>query len=92
MPSFSTILAYAAFAGAVASFLAGAVLYARAFPGDSVLGRLSIAVWPFAIARARRVGGEPAANVNKALVALMACLLVGVAAFSASTNLHRFAK
>ena len=46
----------------------------------------------FAIGRIRRAGGEPAAQVNKALVAFIACLLVGVAAFSASTNLHRFAK
>ena len=51
--------------------------------------------WPFAIAgrialaRVRRAGER---HVNKALVAFIACLLVGVAAFSASTNLHRFAK
>ena len=88
----STILAYAGFAGALASFIAGAVLYARAFPNDSLLGRLSIVAWPFAIARARRVGGEPASRVNKALVAFIACMLVGFAAFSASANLHRFAK
>jgi hypothetical protein len=88
----ATAIAILAAAGAVASFIAGAVLYARAFPNDNLLGRLSIVVWPFAIARARRLGGEPAANVNKALVAFIACMLVGTAAFSASTNLHRFAR
>jgi hypothetical protein len=92
MQTVSTLLVYLASIGAVASFIAGAVLYARALPNDSLLGRLSIVVWPFAIARARKVGGEPAAKVNKALVAFIACLLVVTAAFSASTNLHRFAK
>jgi hypothetical protein len=86
MQSVSTILVYLALLGAVASFIAGAVYAARAGAGA-----LSI-VWPFAIGRIRRAGGEPAAQVNKALVAFIACLLVGAAAFSASTNLHRFAK
>ena len=86
MPSFSTMLAYLAFAGAIASWIAGAVFCARA--GAPWLA----IVWPFAIGRIRAAGGEPAAQVNKALVAFIACMLVGVAAFSASTNLHRFAK
>jgi hypothetical protein len=84
--SFSSVLAMLALAGALASFLAGAVYAARAGAGA-----LSI-VWPLAIGRIRRAGGEPARQVNKALVAFIACLLVGAAAFSASTNLHRFAK
>ena len=82
----STILVYLALAGAVASFVAGAVYSARAGAGW-----LSIA-WPFALPRIRAAGGEPAAQVNKALVAFIACVLVGVAAYSASANLHRFAK
>jgi hypothetical protein len=73
-------------AGAIASFIAGAVYASRAGAGW-----LTIA-WPFAVGRIRSAGGEPAAHVNKALVALIACLLVGFAAFSASANLHRFAK
>ena len=86
MPGFASILACAAFAGAIASWVAGAVFCARAgAPGLAI-------VWPFAIGRIRRAGGEPAAQINKALVAFIACMLVGVAAFSASTNLHRFAK
>ena len=43
-------------------------------------------------ARVTSAGEGPASRVNKALVAFIACMLVGVAAFSASTNLHRFAK
>ena len=86
MATVASILLYLAVAGAIASFIAGAIYAARAGAGW-----LAIA-WPFAIGRIRSAGGEPAAQVNKALVALIACLLVGFAAFSASANLHRFAK
>ena len=86
MATVSTILVYLAVIGAVVSFIAGAIYSARAG-----VGALAI-VWPFAVGRIRRAGGEPAAKVNKALVAFIACLLVGAAAFSAATNLHRFAK
>jgi hypothetical protein len=83
----STILAYLAFAGAVASWIAGAAFCAR-----TGAGWLSVLAWPFAMGRIRAQGGQSAAQVNKALVAFLACILVGVAAFSASVNLHRFAK
>jgi hypothetical protein len=86
MAAVSTILVYLAAIGAIVSFIAGAVYSARAGAGVLAL------VWPFALGRIRRAGGEPAARVNKALVAFIACLLVGAAAFSAATNLHRFAK
>ena len=95
MQSISTILAYLAFAGAVASWIAGAVFSARtlaAMPGNRGMMFLAPIAWPFAIARVKSAGEEPAANVNKALVAFIACMLIGVAAFSASANLHRFAK
>jgi hypothetical protein len=82
----ATVLVYLAFAGAVASWIAGTVFAARAGAG------LVSVVWPLAIGRIRAAGGEPAAQVNKAMVAFVACLLVGFAAFSASANLHRFAK
>jgi hypothetical protein len=82
----STILVYLALAGAIASFVAGAIYSARAGAGW-----LAIA-WPFALPRIRAAGGEPATQVNKALVAFIACVLIGVAAYSASANLHRFAK
>ena len=83
----STILAYLAFAGAIASWIAGAIFCARAGAGP-----FGVIFWPFAMGRIRAAGGEPAALVNKALVAFIACMLVGIAAYSASANLHRFAK
>ncbi len=87
MWDFPTILAYLAFAGAIASWIAGAVFCARAGAGW-----IAFIAWPFAIARIRAAGGDAAVQVNKALVAFIACMLIGVAAFSASANLHRFAK
>ena len=95
MPSFATMLAYLAFAGAVASWIAGAVFSAQtlaAMPGNRGMMLLAPIAWPLSIARVKSAGEGPAARVNKALVAFIACMLVGVAAFSASANLHRFAK
>jgi hypothetical protein len=95
MPSFATILAYLAFAGAIASWIAGAAFCARtlaAMPGNRGMVLLAPIAWPLAISRVKSAGEEPASRVNKALVAFIACMLVGVAAFSASANLHRFAK
>ena len=87
MPGPATMLATLAFAGALASWIAGAIFCARTGAAWPL-----VVAWPFALGRIRRAGGAPAAQVNKALVAFIACMLVGVAAFSASTNLHRFAK
>jgi hypothetical protein len=84
---FPAILAYLAFVGAIASWIAGAVFTARAGAGA-----LAVIAWPFALGRVRAAGGEPATLVNKALVAFIACMLVGIAAYSASANLYRFAK
>ena len=95
MQSVSTILVYLAAIGAIASWVAGAVLSARtlaAMPGNRGMMWLAPIAWPFALARVKDAGPGPAAQVNKALVAFIACLLVGAAAFSASANLHRFAK
>src|SRR5262249_4162592 len=55
MAAVSTILVYLALIGAIVSFIAGAVYAARAGAGA-----LSV-VWPLAIGRIRRAGGEPAA-------------------------------
>ena len=95
MQSAATVIAYLAFAGAVASWFAGVVFFVRtlsAISGDRRLLWLAVVAWPFAVSRIRGAGAADAANVNKALVAFMACILVGVAAFAASANLHRFAK
>ena len=87
MEGVSTALVYLALAGAILSWIAGAVFSAR-----TGAGWLSVIAWPLAIGRIRSAGGEPAAHVNKAMVAFVACMLVFLAAFSASANLHRFAK
>jgi len=95
MPTVATIVVYLAFAGAVASWVAGAVFFVltlRELSGDRRLMWLAIVAWPFATSQVRGTGAVYAQNVNKALVAFMVCLLVGFAAFAASTNLHRFAK
>ena len=95
MQSVSTILVYLAFAGAVVSWVAGAFLSARTLagmPGNRGMMMLTPIAWPFALSRVKSAGAAPAALVNKALVAFIACMLVGTAAFAASANLHRFAK
>ena len=95
MQSVATVIAYLAFAGAVASWVVGLVFFVRtlsAISGDRRLIWLAVVAWPFAVSRLRGAAAADAANVNKALVAFMACILVGVAAFAAAINLHRFAK
>ena len=95
MQSVATVLAYLAFAGAIASWIAGVVFFVRTLSAISGDRRLMwLAVSP---GRSRCRGSGARApptprNVNKALVAFIACMLVGVAAFAASANLHRFAK
>jgi len=92
---FSTVLVYLAFAGALASWIAGAVFYARTLRtigNDRGSDWLAVIAWPFATARIKSAGAEPAARVNKALVAVIACLMIAFAAFSVSANLHRVAK
>jgi hypothetical protein len=86
-----------AIAGAVASFAVGAVYYARALAAVDDARRaplrwLTVAVWPFATKRIATASQESASVVNKALVALFACVLLGAATISYSTNLNRFAK
>jgi hypothetical protein len=90
-----TVLAYLAFAGALASFVAGAVFYARTLrtlSADGSADWLAVAAWPLALSRIKGAGAEPAARVNKSLVAFFACLMIAFAAFSVSANLHRVAK
>ncbi|MBV9418366.1 MAG: hypothetical protein JO348_01210 [Alphaproteobacteria bacterium] len=95
MPSIATILAFLGFAGALASWIAGAVFCARALHaqgGSRMLTLLAPIVWPLALSRVRRAGEAASVQMNKALVAFIACMLVGTAAFAASANLSRFTK
>ena len=95
MQTGSTILVYLAIAGAAASWIAGVVFFIktlRAISGDRHLLWLAVVAWPFATSRLKGAPAQDAANVNKALVAFIACLMIAAAAFSVSTNLHRYAK
>jgi len=89
------MLAVLGFVGALASWIAGAVFCVRALAaqGDNrALLLLAPFAWPLALTRVKRAGEAAAAPVNKALVAFIACMLLGMAAFAASANLSRFAK
>ena len=94
MATFATLITVLALAGAIASWIVGAVFYARtlAVIGDSGTRWLAVVAWPFATARIKGAAAEHAARVNKALVAFIACLMIAAAAWSAATNLHRLAR
>jgi hypothetical protein len=95
MTTFATVLALLAIAGAIASWIAGAVFCARILAPTGRRGAaawLAVAVWPLAFGRLRDQSPERAADMNKALVAFIACALVAAAAGAAATNLHRISK
>jgi hypothetical protein len=94
MSHVATAVTVLALAGAVASWVAGAVFYARTLAAidDGRTRWLAVVAWPFATARIKGAAAEHAARVNKALVAFIACLMIAAAAWSAATNLHRFAR
>ena len=86
-----------ALAGALASWIVGAIYYARSLrtlerAGGPAFAWLAIAVWPFATKRIATASAETASVVNKALVALLVCVTLGAATISYSTNLNRIAK
>jgi hypothetical protein len=93
MGQFAAIVAFLALAGAIASWIAGAWLYAAIVrdladrPG--ALNWLAVAGWPFAMGRLRGAAPPRTAQVHKALIAFFACLTVAVAATSVATNLAR---
>ena len=93
----ASIVAVFAVAGAIASWIAGAWFYVRTMRALAA-GReqahtswLAVIGWPFAIARLKGTA-ESDANVNKALVAFLACLMVAAAATSVATNLARVSR
>jgi hypothetical protein len=90
MASIATIIAVLAAAGALASWIAGGVFYARALRERGEAGGLTAIAWPFVLARVR--GSAGAGQVNKALVAFLTCAMIGAAATSVATNLHRMSK
>ena len=97
MSQFAAIVAYLALAGAIASWIAGAWFYAvtlRALVGErrSRTHWLAVAGWPFALGRLKGAASADASQVNKALVAFIACLMVAAAATSVATNLARVSR
>ena len=97
MVVFASIVAGLAFAGALACWIAGAWFYARtlrtlAEAKDTRLPWVAIVAWPFATGRLKGAAASHAAKVNKALVAVLACLMVAAAATSVATNLARLSR
>jgi hypothetical protein len=86
-----------ALAGALASWIVGAVYYARSLrtlspPEEPAFAWLAIVAWPFATRQIAAASTETASVVNKALVALLVCLTLGAATISLSTNLNRVSR
>jgi hypothetical protein len=94
MATLATLVTFAALAGALASWIAGAVFYARTLAAlnDGRTRWLAVVAWPFATSRIKGAAAEHAARVNKALVAFVACLMIAAAAWSAAANLQRLAR
>ena len=94
MAAVATVIAFLAIAGAVVSWIAGAIFHARAAAEarPSLASLAGAALWPFAATQRAHASAADAARLNKALVAVIACVMVAVAATSAATNLHRLTK
>lgn len=95
MAQVAFIVAGLALAGAVASWIAGAVFYVRtlrAISQDQPQGGLMARAmfnWMFTAGRLQGTAGADASTVNKALVAFLVCLVVAISAISVGTNLAR---
>jgi hypothetical protein len=82
-------------AGAVASWIVGAVFYVktlRAISQDPQQRRLmprAIFAWLFTVGRLQGQASVHASIVNKAVVAFLACVIVAATAISLATNLAR---
>ncbi len=86
-----------ALAGALASWVVGAVFYFRclsAIGGEdrNWLRLKAVIAWPFTLSKLRGTAADHAAIVNKAIVAFFVCLTVAVATISLSTNYARISK
>jgi hypothetical protein len=93
MSSVAAVLTGIALAGALASWIAGAVLFARTLTAsDHATPWAAVVAWPFWLGRLDGAAADHAAKVNKALVAFIACLMVAAAAWSVAANLHRIAR
>jgi hypothetical protein len=98
MATAAYIVAGLAVAGAIACWIVGAVFYvgtlrtiSQTTESRSLMLR-AIVAWPFATGRLQHEAAAHATNVNKALVAFFACLIVAFAAISVATNLARVSR
>jgi hypothetical protein len=93
MASAVAVLAWIALLGALASWIVGAFFFVRTLRASDPARRwIAVLVWPLAFGQLKGEAAEHAANVNKALVAFFACLMVAAAAWSVAANLHRLAR
>jgi hypothetical protein len=86
-----------AIAGAVASWVVGAVYFARCLAAiegqDAGAARwAAVVAWPFALKRLKGAAAEHAAVVNKAIIVFLVCLTAAALTISLSTNYTRIAK
>jgi hypothetical protein len=94
MATIATLLVFLAAAAAVASWIVGAVSYARCLrslggSGQRGLMWRAMLAWPFVLKHLQGAPAEYARRTNKALVAFFASLMVLAAAASVATNLNR---
>ena len=83
--------------GALASWIFGAVTYARALPamGTSAVHPtqwLGVIAWPFALGRLRASTPESALAASRAIIVFVICMTLAVTTISLSTNLTRIMK
>ena len=93
MASAASVLTWIALAGALLSWIAGAVFFFRTLSATDGRTRwLAVVAWPLVRKRLTGAAAGHADRVNKALVAFFACLMVAAAAWSVAANLHRLAR
>lgn len=94
-PVATTFLALS-IAGAIASWIVGAIYFARCLAlldASAGASRWALAVaWPFSLSRLRGAAGEHAGVVNKAIIVFIVCVTLAVLTISLSTNYNRIAK
>jgi hypothetical protein len=84
-----------AVAGALASWVVGAVFYVRTLraisqdPQQRGLMSRAIFSWLFTVGRLQGEAATHASTVNKAVVAFLACVIAAATAISVATNLAR---
>ncbi len=85
MGAFSIVLLIAALGGALASWILGAVYFARGTREHWI----AAAAWPLGMRRLREAAAAEAAVVNKAMVAFIVCMTLAAATISLATNFNR---